>query len=295
MSDDQLTGAQSDVAAVRSLLLKHPREAWLGQDRVAAEWRALNFAAEPDFGRAVAEYDAFVELVRTKGPDIRFLPADPRTGLDSIYIRDAAIATNRGLILSRMGKGLRRGEPEAVREGCLRSGLPVLGTIEAPGTLEGGDVVWLDERTLLVGRGYRTNADGIRQLRALTAGLAVELTEVPLPHWRGPGDVLHLMSLLSPVDPRTLLVYPPLLPVPFLDWLKDRGLRLLSVPDEEFDSLGCNVLALGPETCIATGGNPRTRKILESAGFEVLVYEGREISLKGAGGPTCLTRPLARG
>ncbi|MDH4197774.1 MAG: arginine deiminase family protein [Candidatus Aminicenantes bacterium] len=294
MSDDLCPGAQSEVAAVRSLLLKHPRDAWLGQDNVSTQWRALNYAAEPDFGRAMAEYDAFVELLRTTGPDIRFLPADPRTGLDSLYVRDAAVATSRGLILGRMGKELRSGEPEAVREYCARSGLPVLGAVEAPGTLEGGDVVWLDERTLLVGRGYRTNADGIRQLHTLTAGLVDEFIEVPLPHWRGPGDVLHLMSLLSPVEPRTLLVYPPLLPVPFLDWLRNRGLRLLNVPDEEFDSLGCNVLALGSRACIALGGNPRTRKILESAGLEVLVYAGHEISFKGAGGPTCLTRPLVR-
>ena len=295
MTDDLLPGAQSEIAAVRSLLLKHPRDAWIGQGNVALLWRALNYASEPDLGRAVAEYEAFVELVRRTGPEIRYLPADPRTGLDSLYVRDAAMATSRGLILGRMGKELRRGEPDALRDYCGLAGLPVLGAVEAPGTLEGGDVVWLDERTLLVGRGYRTNADGIRQLRGLTAGLVDELVEVPLPHWRGPADVLHLMSLVSPVAPRTLLVYPPLLPVPFLDFLRARDLRLLEAPGEEFESLGVNVLALAPGICLALAGNPRTRKILEAAGVEVLVYEGREISVKGAGGPTCLTRPLARG
>ena len=295
MTDDLLPGAQSEIAAVRSLLLKHPRDAWIGQGNVALLWRALNYVSEPDLGRAVAEYEVFVELVRRTGPEIRYLPADPRTGLDSLYVRDAAVATSRGLILGRMGKELRRGEPDALRDYCGLAGLPVLGAVEAPGTLEGGDVVWLDERTLLVGRGYRTNADGIRQLRGLTAGLVDELVEVPLPHWRGPADVLHLMSLVSPVAPRTLLVYPPLLPVPFLDFLRARDLRLLEVPGEEFESLGVNVLALAPGICLALAGNPRTRKILEAAGVEVLVYEGREISVKGAGGPTCLTRPLARG
>ena len=295
MGDNLFPGAQSEIAAVRSLLLKHPRDAWLSQDSVSSQWRPLNYASEPDFGRALAEYDAFVELLRRTGPEIRFLPADPRTGLDSLYVRDAAVATSRGLILGRMGKELRRGEPDAVRDYCARAGLPVLGVIEAPGTLEGGDVVWLDEQTLLAGRGYRTNAEGIRQLRRLSAGLVNELVEVPLPHWRGPADVLHLMSLLSPVAPGTLLVYPPLLPVPFLDWLRARDVRLLEVPGEEFESLGVNVLALAPGACLALAGNPRTRKTLEAAGIEVLVYEGREISFKGAGGPTCLTRPLIRG
>ena len=169
----------------------------------------------------------------------------------------------------------------------------ICGRIEPPGRLEGGDVVWLDGRTLVVGRGYRTNAEGIRQLRAML-GSRVDVVEVPLPHWQGQQDVMHLMSLISPIDHGMAVVYSRLLPVPFREWLLDRGIHLVEVPDEEFESMGTNVLALAPRRCLMLAGNPRTRAALERAGADVIEYAGTEISVKGAGGPTCLTRPLER-
>jgi N-dimethylarginine dimethylaminohydrolase len=289
-----MTHGHSEIQPVTSILLKHPREAWRSQEKVREAWRGLGYAGEPAFARAVEEYDRFVDILRHAVPELHFLPEDRRTGLDSIYVRDAAVTTNRGLVLCRMGKELRRGEPEAVRDFAEGAGLPVLGTIGEPGTLEGGDVVWLDKETLAVGHGYRTNAEGIRQLRHLTEGFVRELIEVPLPHWEGPGDVLHLMSMLSPVDESRLLAYSRLLPVPFRKLLLERGYELLEVPEEEYPTMGCNVLAVAPGTCLALEGNPRTRGVLEKAGIEVRAYEGREISVMGAGGPTCLTRPLVR-
>jgi arginine deiminase len=288
-------GSLSEVAPIRSLLLKHPREAWIDRAKVRGQWEALGYTGEPDLDRACEEYDAFVGILRRFVPEVRFLPADARTGLDSIYVRDAACVTDRGVVLCRMGKALRKGEPRAVGEFCVGAGWPVRGEIREPGTLEGGDVVWLDERTAAVGHGYRTNAEGIRQFRELTAADGCEVIEVPLPHWDGPGDVLHLMSMLSPVGNRQLLVYSRLLPVPFRKRLLDTGFKLIEVPDEEYVTMAANVLALAPGKCLALAGNPRTADVLAKAGVEVLTYEGREISVKGAGGPTCLTRPLTRG
>jgi N-dimethylarginine dimethylaminohydrolase len=282
----------SEVAPIQTLLLKRPGQAWIDRDNVRRQWAALNYTAEPDFDRGVAEYESFVETLRRIVPAIRFLREDGRTGLDSIYVRDAAVATERGIILARMGKELRRGEPGALGDFLVRSGVPVLGSIHDPGTLEGGDVVRLDGETYAVGHGYRTNAEGIRQFRKLTSAFVREVVAVPLPHWEGPGDVLHLMSLLSPVDARKLLVYSRLLSVPFRRSLLDRGFELLEVPDAEFPTMGGNVLSLEPGKCLALSGNPRTREVLERAGIEVLTYDGREISVKGAGGPTCLTQPL---
>jgi N-dimethylarginine dimethylaminohydrolase len=194
-----------------------------------------------------------------------------------------------------MGKRAREPEPAAQERtlGAAGAGLAIAGRIEAPGRLEGGDVVWIDDRTLVVGRGYRTNGAGIRQLRALL-GDAVEVIEVPLPHWRGESDVMHLMSLISPVDNDLAVVYSRLIPVPFREWLLERGLRLVETPDEEFETMGTNVLALAPRRCVMLSGSPRTRAALEAAGAEVIEYEGAEISVKGAGGPTCLTRPITR-
>jgi len=286
--------APSEVLPLRALLLKHPYQAWLDQANVRRQWRDLRYSGEPDIARAVDEYEQFVEILKRSVPELHFLPEDKRTGLDSIYVRDAALVTECGLVLCRMGKELRRGEPEAIRDFAGTAGWRVLGAIREPGTLEGGDVVWLDEKTLAVGHGYRTNADGIRQLQETTAGFVREVIEVPLPHWDGPGDVLHLMSLLSPVDRTKLLVYSRLLPVPFRRRLLEKGYELLEVPDEEYTTMATNVLALAPGKCLALAGNRRTRDVLERAGIEVVVYDGNEISIKGAGGPTCLTRPLVR-
>jgi N-dimethylarginine dimethylaminohydrolase len=198
-----------------------------------------------------------------------------------------------GLVLCRMGKPARSAEPESQGQAFRSRGLAVLGAIEPPGALEGGDLVWLDERTLVVGRGYRTNDEGIRQLRGFV-GSDVTVEVVPLPHYRGPQDVFHLMSILSPVDDDLAVVYSPLMPVPFREWLCVRGIRFVEVPDDEFASMGANVLAIAPRRCVMVEGNRVTRARLEAAGAEVAVYDGSEISLKGGGGPTCLTRPITR-
>ena len=224
---------------------------------------------------------------------MELFPADDELTLDAIYVRDASLLTPRGVVLCRMGKETRLREPEAQERAFRAAGVPVLGFVEPPGKLEGGDLVWFDERALAVAHGYRTNPFGIEQLRKLV-GPEVDVVVVPLPHYRGPGDVFHLMSIISPVDRDLAVVYSPLMPVPFRDWLLDREYQLVEVPDEEFGTMGANVLALAPRTCLMLAGNPRTRAALERAGAEVTEYEGNEISVKGAGGPTCLTRPMTR-
>jgi N-dimethylarginine dimethylaminohydrolase len=286
------TAGPSEVTPIRKLLLKSPRQAWKDQPAVRGQWRALGYPEEPDFAGACKEHEALAGILRRFAAEVRFLPAGDGTGLDSIYVRDAACESPRGLVIARMGKALRRGEPEAVRAFCEAAGWPVAGEIREPGTLEGGDIVWLDGRTAAVGLGYRTNAEGLRQFRDLVAPDGVEVIEVPLPHWDGPGDVLHLMSMLSPVDEKTLLVYSRLLVVPFRRDLLERGFRLIEVPDEEYGTMATNVLAVAPGTCLALSGNPRTAGLIGKAGLELLTYEGNEISVKGAGGPTCLTRPI---
>lgn len=285
---------QSDFTSLRVALLKHPRSAFVDQPSVDAAWRDLGYTGRPDFAAAVSEFEAFAALLEDLGVEVRLLPPDPGTGLDSVYVRDAAVVFDRGAVLCRMGKPLRDGEPAAL-ERVLRSiDVPVAGRIDGRGRLEGGDVAWVDTRIVAVGLGYRTNADGIRQLRALLGSEVESVVAVPLPHWRGRGDVFHLMSMFSPVDEDLAVVYSPLLPVPFRQLLVKHGYGLVEVPDEEFGSMGCNVLAVGPRRCVVLEGNPVTRRRLEAAGAEVHAYRGREISLKGGGGPTCLTRPLVR-
>jgi len=288
------TNTLAEFARLTRVLLKDPREAFRSEERIAGEWKALNFGAAPSFARAVEEYDAFVEILTSAGVQIDRLPAAEETNLDSLYVRDASIVCPRGVILCHMGKRLRAAEPAAQKAAYRSLGIPVVGEITEPACLEGGDVVWLDDHTIAVGHGYRTDEDGILQLRALLGNSIDELMVVSLPHWRGPGDVLHLMSLISPVDRDLAVVYSPLLPVAFRRRLVAHGCELIDVPHEEFETMGTNVLALGPRDCLMLAGNPRTRTLLERAGARVREYVGNEISVKGAGGPTCLTRPLAR-
>ena len=289
---------QSEFAPLERVVLKHPREAFVDQATIATQWRSLGFSGAPDLDRATDEFDALVDLLRASGADVHLLPRDERTTLDSIYVRDAAIICDRGAIICRMGKAARLPEAPAQEKALAAltpSSVPIIGRIEAPGTLEGGDVAWLDRRTLAVGRGYRTNDEGIRQLRRLLGDSIDELIVVPLPHWRGAGDVMHLMSLISPVDHDLAVVYSPLLPGPFREQLLARGIQLVEVPDEEFETMGTNVLAVKPRVCVTLAGNPQTMRRLQDAGAIVIQYEGQEISTKGAGGPTCLTRPIRRG
>jgi N-dimethylarginine dimethylaminohydrolase len=285
----------SEVGRLVTVVVKHVRDAFVDERTIATQWQSLNFNAAPDLGAAVDEYERFLEILQSSGAAIHLLPQDADTTLDSVYARDASVVSQNGLILCRMGKRSRQAEPDSQERAfrALGATFEVHGRIESPGQLEGGDVVWLDERTLVVGRGYRTNAEGITQLRTLV-GDSVSVIEVPLPHWRGESDVMHLMSLISPVDRDLAVVYSRLLPVPFRQLLLARGYRLVEVPDDEFESMGCNVLALSPSRCVMLAGNPQTRTALEGAGAEVIEYIGNEISVKGAGGPTCLTRPIAR-
>lgn len=285
---------QSDFAPLDTVLLKHARDAFKDQPTIDAEWELLGYWARPDFAGAVEEYEALAELLTKLGVEIQWVSASPGTGLDSIYVRDATLICDRGAILCRMGKEAREGEPAAIERALRVAGVPVVGRVLPPGRLEGGDVAWIDVRTLAVGLGYRTNTEGIRQLRSLLGSAVEEVVAVPLPHWRGPGGVFHLMSMFSPVDRDLAVVYSPLLPVPFRELLLRQGYELVEVPDAEFETMGCNVLATAPRQCVMLDGNPLTRARLEAAGAQVHVYRGNEISRKGAGGPTCLTQPVRR-
>jgi len=287
VAEPRLYGCQSQTATLRRVLVRAPR----AED--CARWRELGWHAEPDAARIAAEHEAFAAELADFGAEVVFAEEPLPGALDSIYTCDPALIADAGAILLRPGKELRRDEPEALGRDLERAGVPVAARLEAPALAEGGDTLWLDERTLLVGLGYRTNEAGAEALRRALPG--VEVVTFDLVHYRGPGEVLHLLSFISPLDADLALVYPPLAPTRLLQLLAERGVRTVEVPDEEYDSLGCNVLALGPRVALALEGNPETRRRLERAGVDVRVYKGDELSRKGDGGATCLTRPLLRG
>ena len=285
---------QSEYGTLQRVFLKNSTDAFIDLANIAKQWKGLNFLGEPDILVAKNEYQQFEAMLRATGVEVNYFEADDSVTMDSLYCRDASIATDKGIIICRMGKAGRINEPLAAEKIYKKVGIPILGKIETPGTVEGGDVAWLDQKTLAIGRTYRTNQEGIRQMRVLLAPAGVEVIEVQLPHYKGPSDVFHLMSIFSPVDKDLAVVYSPLMPIVFREELMKRGYQLIEVPEEEFDSMGCNVLATAPRTCVMVKGNNVTKQRLQQAGCTVLEYEGQEISYKGGGGPTCLTRPMWR-
>lgn len=284
----------SEYGVIRSLWIKSANAAFVNQSILNSQWAPLNYLAEPQFEKALEEYNEFQSNFQASDIQLREFGHDDTVQIDSMYCRDAAIATDHGMIICNMGKGARLNEPQVQEAAFTAAGIPVLGRIEGLGTVEGGDVAWLDEKTLAVGHTYRTNSDGISQLKALLEPNGIEVITVDLPHYKGPSDVFHLMSILSPVAKDLAVIYSPLMPVSFRKELTQRGFQFVEVPDEEFESMGCNVLALAPRKCLMVTGNPITESRLKAAGCEVISYTGKEISVKGGGGPTCLTRPMYR-
>jgi dimethylargininase len=274
------------TARLRRVLVRAPR----AED--AAGWRAYGWRAAPDPAGLLTEHEAFCALLGEAGAEIVFARTPVGLDPDAMYVYDPALVSDRGAVLLRPGKEGRRVEVEAMAADLVEAGIPLAARLEAPALVEGGDTLWLDERTLLAGRGYRTNDRGIRALADALPG--VDVLAFDLPHLRGAGEVLHLLSLLSPLDADLAVAYLPLLPVRLVELLAERGIELVEVPDEEFGTMGPNVLALAPRLALALDGNPETRRRMERAGVDVLVYRGKEISRKGDGGPTCLTRPLLR-
>ncbi|HKV13151.1 MAG TPA: arginine deiminase family protein, partial [Thermoanaerobaculia bacterium] len=285
----QTYGCQSMVAPLRRVLVKRPEESFAAAD--PALW---HYTSQPDFQEAQREHAALVEILRGAGAEVVEHP-EPQPGrADAIFVFDPALVTDRGAVILRMGKELRRGEEAAMARRFQEIGVPILAELRGEATAEGGDLLWLDSRTLAVGQGFRTNALGLCQLREVMAGIGVDVLPVELPYFTGPEACLHLLSLISIVDHDLAVVYPSLLPVPFWKTLRERGFRMVEVPEEEFPTMGPNVLALAPGRCLMLEGNPVTQRRLKAAGCEVLTYRGREISLKAEGGPTCLTRPVWR-
>jgi N-dimethylarginine dimethylaminohydrolase len=271
-----------------------PRNAgWNRTGRLASR-RELGFHREPDFSVAQEQHDDLCRLLTEAGAELLCLPASKSLTLDAVYTHDASLATDWGLILMNPGKPNRLPEARAHADYCAHLGIPALGAISGGGCTEAGDMVWLDPHTLLIGSGYRTNQEGIAQMRALLASRGIEVASAPLPYGAGPAACLHLMSLMSMLDERTVLVDLPWLAVETVELLKARGFQMIEIDYSERESLACNVLSLGSRRLIAIDVNQHTNQRLRAAGFDVRTFPGSEICINGSGGPTCLTRPLLR-
>jgi len=286
--------SHTEYLKLKSVLVKPVKAAFRSEEVIEEQWEDLHYLDKPVLKQAIDEYKAFKLLLEDPESEVLSLAENKTLSMDSVYCRDASIATDFGMILCNMGKEERILEPEAQKTFFSERNIPILGEITTPGTLEGGDVAWLDQNTLAVGFTYRTNEAGITQLKELLEPNGVKVIVVHLPHYKGVSDVFHLMSIFSPVGPELAVVYSPLMPISFRNQLLEMGYDFVEVPEEEFESMGCNVLAIAPKKCVMVDGNPITKKRLLGKGCEVRTYVGKHISILGGGGPTCLTRPLKR-
>jgi N-dimethylarginine dimethylaminohydrolase len=285
-------GAQSMAAPLKRVLMRRAASAMRGADPV--RW---HYGPGFDAAKAAAQHDGLVRLVEESGAEILWL-GDEEDGLaDSVFTHDPSLMTDHGAVILSMGKGLRKPEPGLHEAAYRRLGIPILGRIEEPGTVEGGDCVWVDRRTLAVGRGIRTNEAGIQQLSNLLTPHGISVYGYDLPLWQGADACLHLMSVISPLAEDLALVYQPLLPVAFWQLLKARGIQLVEGDAEEFAAsfgLNLNVLPTAPREVIAVAGFPKTKAAMEAAGCTVKTFEADALCIACEGGPTCLTRPVLR-
>ncbi len=271
-----------------------PQNAGWNSAEKATQWRDLGFQHLPDFATAQAQHETLCRLLRESGAEVLSLPAAESLTLDAVYAHDASLTTDFGTVLMNPGKINREAEPRAHADFYRHLEIPLFGEIRLPACSESGDMIWLDSRTLLVGEGYRTNKAGIDQMRAVLSAKNIDVRSAPLPYGPGPSACLHLMSLMSMLDERTVLVDLPWLAVETVELLKAHEFRLLEIEYSERDTLACNVLSLGEKRLIALEENAQTNQRMRDAGFDVRTFPGSEICINGAGGPTCLTRPLLR-
>jgi dimethylargininase len=285
MTDAARWGTPDMYSTLRTVLVRTPT--------ITGEFVSQGHWREPDRALLPQQHAEFADLLRSLGAEV--IVTDPVDGLvDAVYTHDPMTMTPHGALLYQMRKPVRAPEPAVMRADLERLGVPIVGELTGDAYSDGGDKVWLDEHTLVVGRGYRTTAAAIEQMRSILEPYGVNVVRVDLPHFLGPDAVLHLMSVISPLDHDLAVVYEPLAPVSLLELLDERGMARITVEEDEFWTQGANILAVGPRRVVLAAGNVKVHKKLDAAGVEVHVFDGSEVAVKGDGGPTCLTQPLWR-
>lgn len=282
-------GGQSMVWPLKKVLVRAPDQSFAVTDP-----KLWHYTGTPDLNQAIVEHKDFVKTLKDHGIEIIYHKRKLEGLADSIFVHDPALMTDHGAIILKMGKKLREGEPGGLKEHFKETGIPILAQLTGDATAEGGDCLWLDSKTLLIGRGYRTNQEGVDQIRTALVPHGVQVLAFDLPYDQGQDACLHLQSLISLVDEKTAVVFRKLMPVALVQLLEKKGFTLIEAPEEEYHTMATNILALAPKLCLTIEGNPKTKEKLEQAGIKVLTYKGNEISLKAEGGATCLTRPILR-
>ena len=283
----------NEYSSFKEVAIRSAKNSFINSSKLDNEWKKLRFHSKPEFEGAINEYSEFENLIISSAQNIIYLPKATDLTIDSIYARDSILVSPKGLIICNMGRKSRTSEALACAEVYKSKGYKIAGKIEPPGTIEGGDFIWIDSNHAAVGLGPRTNKEGINQLKKIL-GDDVHLEIVELPEPNHPEDVLHLMSIISPIDNDLSIIYRNFMPISFIKWLENLNMKFVEISDTEYDKMGCNVLACAPRSVIMLNDISSVKIKLENEGCTVKTYKGNEISRKGEGGPTCLIRPLMR-
>jgi dimethylargininase len=285
-------GVSSMTSALRRVALSKPGVALLEAD--AAVW---NYGPTFDRHKVLAQHKTFSDLLVGHGVDIVWMDEDNPKIADAVFSYDASLMTPAGAILMNPGKSLRQGEQALHQAFYQRQNIPVIGEITGDATAEAGDTLWLDNNTLAMGRGFRTNQSGIDQMTEILADQGITVHAFDVPYYHGAAACLHLMSLVSLVDTKTAAICETLFPVSLYQLMQAMGYNFISLPYDEYQASGTlsgNILTVAPGESIMIDGFPETRNALEAAGINLQVFDGDALCIGCEGGPTCLTRPILR-
>jgi len=287
-------GAQNMVSHLKKVLMKKPQNFMSKVD--SQKW---NYTFPLDQEILYENYNEFYKIIKNSGAEIVDLKLrnEKEELCDSIFTHDPSLVLNDGAIILNMGKNLRKKEAEEHINFYNEEKIPIIGKVINNGTIEGGDCLWINKKTLLVGESYRTNKIGIDQLGNIVNKHDIKLIPIKLPKYNNENSCFHLMSLISMLDEDLAIGYLKLLPLDLINLLNNNNIKIIEIPEDEYfksKTLAVNVLTLSPRNLVAMKGYPKTIDLLREYGCKINLFSGGELCIKAEGGPTCLTRPIWR-
>jgi N-dimethylarginine dimethylaminohydrolase len=279
-------GIDSEWAPLRSVLLHRPGDELQG----LTDPDAVQMVEPLDAGRARRQHDGLADAFRQVGVTVSYVEPDDAALPNLMFVADLLLMTPEGAIVGRPASTVRAGEERFIARRLAELGIPILCSVHGGGTFEGADAAWIGERTVMLATGLRTNGEGADQVSSVLQRLGVEVVRVGLPY-----GVMHLMGQLRIPAPDLAVAWPGRVPHAAVEALRDRGFRVLFLPDQEEAQAGMalNFVVLGPRRILMAAGNRVTRSFYEQAGLDCTTVEVDEL-VKAAGGIGCLKGILQR-
>ncbi|MFB6125533.1 MAG: dimethylarginine dimethylaminohydrolase family protein [Halanaeroarchaeum sp.] len=286
---DRYPSVRSEIGRLERVLVHEPGPEF----KTVVDPDVWNWDGLPRQERAADEHAALVEILEEHDVTVHRLETAGENLAESLFVRDVAFAIEGGVVVGQMVEETRHGEERRVSERVVELGMPIYHTVHGPGGFEAGNMVWIDEETVAVGRSRTTNAEGIRQVRTVLDTYDVEMVEVPIFGSTQSTGQTHLALVFSMVAADLALIYPQAVPDEFVDLLHDRGIDTLEVPMREQRNRATSTVVIEPGTVLLPAGNPQTAAALREVCSTVYELSIREIAKTG-GGLKGLVLPLER-